>query len=176
MDFINEQIDPRSIPDAKFINWQPIEKDYLKVLRLEWVFTSFVLLLIAIALLFFIIPFRDTIPIILLISGWLLIVLVYFFIQERSFHLRAYAIREHDILYRHGWIVQRINACPVNRIQHCSADAGPLERKFKLSSLTLFTAGTSGADLRISGLRVEIAENIRDFIMSKIKTDEQIGN
>jgi len=176
MDFINAQVDPGSIPEAKFINWQPIEKDYLKVLRLEWALTSFVLLLIVVTLLFFIIPFRDTILVILLISGWLLIVSLYFLIQERSFQLRAYAIREHDIFYRHGWIVQRIHACPVNRIQHCSADAGPLERKFKLSSLTLFTAGTSGADLRISGLRAEIAENIRDFIMNKIKTDEQMGN
>jgi membrane protein YdbS with pleckstrin-like domain len=153
-----------------------MEKDYLKVLRLEWLFTSFVLLLVAIALFFFVIPFRETLAVVLLISGWLLIVSLYFFIQERSFHLRAYAIREHDILYRHGWIVQRIHACPVNRIQHCSSDAGPLERKFKLSSLTLFTAGTSGADLRISGLRAEIAEGIRDFIMNKIKTDEQTGN
>jgi membrane protein YdbS with pleckstrin-like domain len=176
MDFINEQIDPRSIPDAKLINWQPIEKDYLKVLRLEWLLASFILFFIVIALLFFIIPFRDTIPVILLWGSWLLFVLLYFFIQEKSFHLRAYAIREHDILYRHGWIVQHINACPVNRIQHCSADAGPLERKFKLSSLTLFTAGTSGADLKISGLRTEIAENMRDFILNKIKTDEQIGN
>lgn len=176
MDFINEQIDTGSIPDVTSINWQPMEKDYLKVLRLEWLFTSFVLLLVAIALFFFVIPFRETLAVVLLISGWLLIVSLYFFIQERSFHLRAYAIREHDILYRHGWIVQRIHACPVNRIQHCSSDAGPLERKFKLSSLTLFTAGTSGADLRISGLRAEIAEDIRDFIMNKIKTDEQTGN
>ena len=176
MDFINEQIDTGSIPDATSINWQPIEKDYLKVLRLEWLFTSFVLLLVAIALLFFVIPFRETLAVVLLISGWFLIVSLYFFIQERSFHLRAYAIREHDILYRHGWIVQRIHGCPVNRIQHCSSEAGLLERKFKLSSLTLFTAGTSGADLRVSGLRAEIAENIRDFIMNKIKTDEQTGN
>ncbi|HEY5772459.1 MAG TPA: PH domain-containing protein [Chitinophagaceae bacterium] len=176
MDFINEQIDTGSIPDATSINWQPMEKDYLKVLRLEWLFTSVVLLLVAIALLFFVIPFRETLAVVLFISGWLLIVSLYFFIQERSFHLRAYAIREHDILYRYGWIVQHIHACPVNRIQHCSSDAGPLERKFKLSSLTLFTAGTSGADLRISGLRAEIAENIRDFIMNKIKTDEQTGN
>jgi len=176
MDFLNEQIAPGSIPDATSVNWQPIERDYLKVLRLEWLFTSFVLLLVATALLFFVIPFQETMAVILLMIGWLSIVSLYFFIQERSFHLRAYAIREHDILYRHGWIIQRIHACPVNRIQHCSSDAGLLERKFKLSSLTLFTAGTGGADLRISGLRAEIAENIRDFIMNKIKTDEQTGN
>ena len=176
MDFLNDQINSNSIPDASLVNWQPIEKNYLKVLRWEWLITTSVLFVIVIALLFFIPVFKETIPLILLIGGWLFIVLLYFFIQERSFRIRAYAIREHDILYKHGWIIQRIIACPVNRIQHCSADAGPLDRKYKLSSLTLFTAGAAGADLRISGLRAEVAQNIRDFIMSKIKTDEQTGN
>ena len=87
----------------------------------------------------------------------------------------AYAIREHDILYRHGWIVQRVIACPFNRIQHCSADAGLLDRKFRLSALTLFTAGASGADLRIYGLKEEMAQALRDFIMNKIKSDGEGG-
>ena len=88
----------------------------------------------------------------------------------------AYVIREHDILYRSGWIVQRIIACPFNRVQHCSADAGPLDRKFRLSSITLFTAGATGADLRISGLKEELAQQLREFILAKIKANEQADN
>ena len=176
MDFLNEQIDSSSIPDAKLVNWQPIEKDYLKVLRLEWLIATFVLLFIVIAFLFFMPSLQKPIPIILLIAAWLSIVFLYYFIQEKSFRQLAYAIRGHDILYRHGWIVRRVIACPISRIQHCSADAGPLDRKYKLSSLTLFTAGASGADVKIPGLRAEVAQNLREFIMSKIKTDEQTGN
>ena len=176
MDFLNTQIQPSSIPDAAQIDWQPIEKDYLKVLRLQWVIASFILLVISIALILFIPELRNTLPVLLIITAWLFIVLSYFFIQEKAFHLLAYAIREHDILYRHGWIVQHVVACPVNRIQHCSADAGPLDRQFKLSSLTLFTAGAAGADLRISGLKAEVAQNLREFIMNKIKKDEQTGD
>lgn len=176
MDFLNTQINTPSIPDAAQVSWQPIEKDYLKVLRLQWMIVSLILLIISVTLILFIPLFRDTIPLMLIIAGWLFIVLFYFFVQEKAFHLLAYAIREHDILYRHGWIVQHIIACPINRIQHCSADAGPLDRQFKLSSLTLFTAGAAGADLRISGLKTEVAQNLREFIMNKIKKDEQAGN
>lgn len=176
MDFLNTQINTSSIPDAAQLDWQPIERDYLKVLRVQWLIVSLILLAIAIVLIILIPQFRQLIPLILIIAAWLFIILFYFLVQEKAFQLLAYAIREHDILYRHGWIVQRIIACPFNRIQHCSADAGPLDRQFKLSSLTLFTAGASGADLRISGLKMEVAQNLREFIINKIKKDEQAGN
>jgi len=176
MNFLNEQIRPDSIPDIQVVDWQPIEKDYLKVLRLQWLIFSVILLFVAVVLFFFSKQLKQSIPFILIITGWVLIIGCYFFLQEKSFYRTAYVIREHDILYRKGWIVQRIIACPFNRVQHCSADAGPLDRKFRLSSITLFTAGATGADLRISGLKEELAQQLREFILDKIKTDEQAGN
>ena len=176
MNFLNEQISPGSIPDIQAVDWQPVEKDYLKVLRLQWLIFSVILLFVAVGLFFFILQLQQRFPLILIVTGWVLIIGCYFFLQEKSFHRLAYVIREHDILYRRGWIVQRIIACPFNRVQHCSADAGPLDRKFRLSSITLFTAGATGADLRISGLKEELAQQLREFILDKIKTDEQAGN
>lgn len=173
MDFINEQINTASIPDAEQVTWQPVESDYLKVLRIQWLIVSVVLLAIAVVLLIFVQSFRQPVPIIIIMGGWLIICVFYFVVMEKSFQHLAYAVREHDILYRRGWLVQTMIACPFNRIQHCSADAGLLDRRYKLSSLTLFTAGASGADLRIPGLKEEMAQNLREFIMQKIKTDEQ---
>lgn len=72
-----------------------------------------------------------------------------FILQEKSFRSLAYCIREHDILYRRGWIIQKIMACPFNRIQHCTVDSGPIDRKYCLSSLTLYTAGAEGANITI---------------------------
>jgi membrane protein YdbS with pleckstrin-like domain len=175
MDFINEQITTSAIPDAGHVNWQPVERDYLKVLRIQWLIVSVVLLAIAAVLLIFVQSFHEVIPFTLIAGGWLLICGFYFLVMEKSFQNLSYAVREHDILYRRGWLVQSMIACPFNRIQHCSADAGLLDRKYKLSSLTLFTAGASGADLRISGLKDAEAQNLREFIMQKIKTDEQAG-
>lgn len=173
MDFINEQVNAATIPDAQQVNWQPVEKDYLKVLRIQWLIVSVVLLIIAIVLLVLVQSFQEPVAFIAITGGWLFIVAFYFLIMGKSFQCLAYAIREHDILYRRGWLVQKMIACPFNRIQHCSVDAGLLDRKYKLSSLTLFTAGANAADLRISGLKEEMAQNLREFIMQKIKTDEQ---
>lgn len=176
MNFLNEQLQPGQIPDAMQINWQPVEKNYLKVLRLQWLIVSTVILIVAVVLIALIAEFRKLPQLLLITAAWLCVILFYFFIQEKSFRHLAYAVREHDILYRHGWIVQHMIACPFNRIQHCSADMGPLDRRYKLSSLTIFTAGASGADLRIAGLKETDAQNLREFIMHKIKTDEQSGN
>jgi membrane protein YdbS with pleckstrin-like domain len=173
MNFINEQINEAAIPDAQLVNWQPVEKDYLKVLRIQWLIVSVILLVIAVVLLVLVQSFRQVIPFALISGSWLFICAFYFIVMEKSFKQLAYAIREHDILYRRGWLVQTMIACPYNRIQHCSADAGLLDRKYKLSSLTLFTAGANAADLRISGIKEEMAQKLREFIMQKIKTDEQ---
>jgi hypothetical protein len=47
-----------------------------------------------------------------------------------------------------------------------------LERKFGLASLTIYTAGTEGADMRIPGLEQIEAERLRHFILSKIHSED----
>lgn len=176
MDFLNEQIQAGQLPDAMLVNWQPVEKDYLKLLRLQWALFSTGLLIGFIVLVILKPRLQEFLPLLLITMAWLLILVLYFFIQEKSFPQLAYAVRDHDILYRHGWILRRIVACPFNRVQHCSTGAGLLSRKFKLSTLTLFTAGAGGADIRIAGLNETTAQNLREFIMTKIKTDGENGN
>ena len=90
----------------------------------------------------------------------------------KSFSRKAYALRERDLIYRSGWIIQRFSICPFNRIQHCSLSAGPFERKLGLSSISVYTAGTEGSDIKISGLTEATAFALRDFIMKKAGTDD----
>jgi membrane protein YdbS with pleckstrin-like domain len=66
--------------------------------------------------------------------------------------------------------------CPFNRIQHCSVDSGPVERSYKLASLTLYTAASESADVKIAGLPELLALNIREFIMKKIAAHEGTGS
>jgi membrane protein YdbS with pleckstrin-like domain len=96
--------------------------------------------------------------------------------MRESFKRKAYAIREKDVLYRTGFIIRTLHVCPFNRIQHCSVHAGPIERQYGLASISLFTSGSEGSDLRIPGLTEGTAANIREFIMQKIRTDEQPAN
>jgi uncharacterized protein len=66
--------------------------------------------------------------------------------------------------------------CPFNRIQHCAVDSGPIERSYKLATLTLYTAASEAGDVEISGLPEEFALNIREFIMKKIAAHEGTGS
>ena len=77
-------------------------------------------------------------------------------------------VREHDVVYQKGWLLRTLKVCPFNRIQNCTVQTGPLERRWGLASLTLYTAGTGGADLRIPGLTHEEATTLQQAILTRI--------
>lgn len=173
MQFLNEPVDVDSLPKAEDVILKPIEKDYLKVLRLEWLIVSSILLVIVAFLVVFIPYFQSSLRIVLISALWLLISIVYYTGQTKSFKLRGYAVRERDIIYRNGWIIRQIHICPFNRIQNSSVNTGPLERKYNLATLVLYTAGSNGADLHIRGLKEKEAHSIKDWITKKIGNEGQ---
>lgn len=172
MDYINAPIDLAALPQIEQVPLQPIHRDYLKILRYEWLFATAIIAAIAALLIIFNDAVRNGWWWVLLIAITIVFSAVYFFVQERSFPYRAFAVREKDVIYRKGWILQSTTICPFNRIQNCSVQSGPWERKFGLASLIIYTAGTEGADLRIPGLQQDEAEKLRHFILDKINAEE----
>lgn len=81
---------------------------------------------------------------------------------------KGYAVRDKDILYKSGVFWRTVTAIPFNRIQHVEKSSTPLDRKFHLATLQLFTAGGSGGDLKIHGLSAKTAEKLRTFILNKV--------
>ena len=173
--FTNTEIDLSSLPAAEEAHLQPVHRTYLKLLRIEWAITALVLAGIAAALIFFIPNLRTGYGWMIIAGAAVVLIAFYLFVLEQSFPHKAYAVREHDILYRSGWIVRTVRICPYNRIQNCSVRTGPLERKFSLAALILYTAGSEGADLRIPGLPQEEADNLRQFILTKINGEHAAG-
>ncbi len=174
MDFLNEPVLPANLPRVEEVPLTPLSTDYRKVLRLEWAITMLVLLL-ATAALFFVVK-RLQQPSWMGIAGaaWLLLATTWFLLMELSFRNKAYAIRDKDVIYRSGWIIQTIHTCPFNRIQHSTVAMGPLERQFGLARLILYTAGSNDADLSIPGLPESTAESLKEWITKKI-ADEPTG-
>ncbi len=86
---------------------------------------------------------------------------------EKGYPKRSYALREKDLTYRKGWIFHSVTTVPFNRIQHTEVSQGPLERKFQLCTLHLYTAGGSTSDLSVPGLEQEEAAQMRDFVARK---------
>jgi membrane protein YdbS with pleckstrin-like domain len=173
MEFSNPAIDLSYLPKAEELNLQPIEHNYWKVLQLRWLITAAVMIIGGSLAIYFIKGLQKPLIIGLAAGGWLLITILSYLFMRLSFKRTAYAMREKDVLYRTGWIIRRMQVCPFNRIQHCSVHAGPLERRYGLASISLFTAGSDGSDIKIAGLTDAMAASIREFIMQKVRNDEQ---
>lgn len=168
MPFLNSEVDMAALPAVEAIVLQPVNKNFLTLLRMEWFITSLCVAIITALLIYFIPEFRHSFWWIALIFTSIFFILGYYIIQERSFLFMAYAVREEDVIYQKGWLVRSTKVCPYNRVQNCSIKSGPLERKRGLASLILYTAGSEGADMRIPGLLQTDAEELRQFILSKI--------
>lgn len=171
MQFLNDTVDIDLLPKAEEVSFTTLEKEYLKVLKLEWMIVS-VILLTVIAILIYFIPFFHSFFWIGLIGTlYLLFSSLFYIFRTRSFRYMAYAVRERDIVYRTGWIIRKTHTCPFNRIQNSSISAGPLERRYHLSTLVLYTAGSYGSDLHIRGLNESVAHTIKDWISKKIDNE-----
>jgi membrane protein YdbS with pleckstrin-like domain len=81
---------------------------------------------------------------------------------------KGYAVRDKDIVYKSGVFWRTVTAVPFNRIQHVEKSSTPLDRRFNIATLQLFTAGGTGGDLKIHGLSAETAESLRTFILDKV--------
>lgn len=164
MAFSNNQIEIEALPKMESIAFIPVEKSYYKILIANqfFIYGSIIVILFIIKLYAQNIKFHTyfwyifTIPVLLLI--------VKLVITTLGFKKRKYALREKDISYTQGLLVNTITTLPFNRIQHTEIKRSFLARKLKLSSLTIFSAGESGGDITIKGLPKEKAETINAYL------------
>ena len=80
----------------------------------------------------------------------------------------GYALREKDVIYKSGVLWHAVTAIPFNRVQHVEKTSTPLDRRYGLASLQLYTAGGSGGDLKVHGLPADTAESLRIYILEKV--------
>jgi hypothetical protein len=163
--FLNPQVPTQALPRVDHVQWQPLHPRYVREQQLV---RGVVIVIIAIAW-FVLMPWKGAsalaiIPfyIVALIAGVALVLWPSVEVPRRGF-----ALREHDMIYRHGVLFRKVTAVPFNRIQHVEVSNGPLDRRFGIGTLKLFTAGGSGGDLLVEGLPIELAEQLREHILGK---------
>jgi uncharacterized protein len=167
MQFTNEAILSEQLPTVETVPFQPLEKSYRTVLKIVYCISTIVVLIIGIVLFLLIKPIQTAtiiyssaaVFVLLTIWGWISMTI--------SFKFSGYALRQHDLLYKSGWLKRKTKAVPVKRIQHVSVQSGPIERKYGLASISIYTAGSEAADFTISGITRERAEMIKDWIAGK---------
>jgi len=68
------------------------------------------------------------------------------------------------------WTITRVRV-PMARIQHVDIRRGPLERRYGLATVVLFTAAGAHA---IPGLALEVADQLRDRIAALANTRDDV--
>jgi membrane protein YdbS with pleckstrin-like domain len=159
-EFENAGIDIANLPRLEEVEFVPLEPKYLMVLRLQWLLYA----LIPPIVLSLIPKLPDNIRWGAIIV-WAFIMIFQLVDQHLSFGRMGYALRQHDVSYRKGWFFRSLTSIPFNRVQHCEVEQGPIDRLFTLSTLMVYTAGGSGSDIKIPGLKPETAQQLRNYII-----------
>lgn len=173
MPFTNAQIDVQELPRLEELSFSPIEKQDLTA---SLIGTGILWLFLFIVAIIFIQLNELNYP-----SWWnslglgviSLFAVLHLIYDYFAYSRKGYAIRMRDIIFRKGVFWKSITSVPFSRIQHCEVKEGPIDRLFKLASLHLYTAGGSSSDLKIPGLKPSKANDIKQFVLKKIKSEEE---
>jgi len=164
--FQNPEIAIDDLPDMDDLEWQQLHPKFIRRLQVQHALIS--LAPLAGAMAFTLLLNAPALPTSLL---WLLAVgfgIVFVSWPVIAVPRRGYVIRDKDIVFRSGVVWRSVTAIPYNRIQHVETSNTPLDRKFGVATLQLFTAGGSGGDLKIDGLGTDIAEQLRVYVLDKV--------
>ncbi|MCW1720410.1 PH domain-containing protein [Pseudoalteromonas sp. A3] len=161
--FDNQQV--MDLPKHSEIELNPLADKALLHVQLNWLAFYIPFCAVLFAVCYFNEAFANKAQTYLLIGVPILILLSMLY-NALSIKLQGFALRNHDIAFKKGVIWQQITILPLARVQHMEIHQGPIERKLKLASLKLFSAGGVSADLQISGLTHEQCKNIRQFVQN----------
>jgi hypothetical protein len=87
-------------------------------------------------------------------------------VWPRAVHRHAAYRVTRDGIEIHGGVVWRsIVSVPRSRVQHTDVAQGPLQRRYGLATLLIYTAGTEHAEVDLGGLDRATALRIRDHLL-----------
>ena len=79
---------------------------------------------------------------------------------------RRFAVRHHDVLYESGLFWRKQMIQPLRRIQHVEVTRGPVDKRYGLAKVQLFSSGSAAATFVIPALPLAQAEQLRDFALT----------
>jgi hypothetical protein len=104
----------------------------------------------------------------LLGAGWLVAMAVLAWLVEtwpaRQYAHTRYQLDEDGLQVARGVYWRTVTHVPRSRVQHTDVSQGPLERRYGLGTLIVYTAGTDHAKVALPGLAYETAAELRDTL------------
>ncbi len=171
--FQNNAIDLTTLPQLDDTPMESLSPSYLKVSYLGTTIFFLIVAAVFIGIRFFA-KFDFPSWLEWVVPGaWLLLLLLSLWHTYEDFQIQGFAIRERDLIYRSGVFFRSTTVIPYNRIQHAEVKQGPIERRFNLQRLEIYSAGGDGSDLYIPGLPGNQADQLKDYIIEKAGKNEQ---
>ncbi|WP_226789000.1 PH domain-containing protein [Polaribacter porphyrae] len=156
------------LPNITEIAFTKVDKNYFKVICINFLLFFIPLLVVLIVLHHFVISEEFLGKTTFIYIAFFLFFEYIFLHLFLGFPKRKYAVREKDISYTSGLFIKKMTTVPFSRIQHVEIDEKPVSRLFDLAALSVYTAGDSSDDLEIKGIKKETAQQIKEFISTKI--------
>lgn len=174
MTFQNLQVSLDSLPRSGEVEYQHVDPRYAPVVLGVTVAVLLPILLAAMALIYLVLIPRAGLPAVAAVIISALLAGFSVFIIWHSWRMARvvrYAIRQHDVIVRSGVFWQRETVQPIRRIQHVEQHQGPVDKRYGLYELKLFSAGTGHFTFRIPGLDGQAATRIKQFILDVQQDD-----
>lgn len=159
-DGIERQLDPRWVPCQRLINLIPTfivaGVSFVFVLSL-WAGSGILMLGL------------------LLLPVWTVLMAAFAWQLQRwpavAYRFSSYRIDETGLEIRHGVYWRTTTNVPRSRVQHTDVSQGPIERRFGLGTLVVYTAGTAHSKVNLSGLDFDVARRIRAHLLPDDQND-----
>jgi membrane protein YdbS with pleckstrin-like domain len=90
---------------------------------------------------------------------------------EIQYRYIGYRVDDDGIEIRSGVYWRAVTNVPRSRVQHTDVSQGPLERKYGLGRLVIYTAGTAHSKVELPGLEHQTALDIRNHLLPRQSAD-----
>lgn len=166
--FSNPSVTTEQLPTISTLEQQPLSARYAPINRV--INLSLILIVCFIASFIYLQPFVDLpagLQNFLPFFTWAVALLgaMFTWFIYASDRVKSYALRDLDLHYSSGLFFRKVVSQPITRIQHMELKRGPIDRKIGIAKLQVFSAGGEMHTFEIPGLPVEIAQQIRQFIL-----------
>ena len=174
MTFSNVQIDPQELPRFEDVRLEKLSPRYAPlVLGVSIGVWSFVLLGLCIAGII-IDPLGENLfsaAALPFFGGGVVLVSSLVWVAWKSAEVIRYAVRDQDVIVQTGIFWRKETIQPIVRIQHVEQTQGPLDKRFGLYTLKLFSAGTGHVTFQIPGLSARTAARLKRFLLEKTQSN-----
>jgi uncharacterized protein len=92
---------------------------------------------------------------------------------ELEYRHTWYTVDDHGIEIQRGVYWRDLTNVPRSRVQHTDVRQGPIERRYGLATLIIYTAGTAHARVELPGVSHTDALKIRDQLLP-LETDDAV--